>query len=78
MAGTRLFELPSVFQKLTDPRGPCDIRDPRDPRGPCDLRDPCGVRFPFHALCSIVFLGLLAQICEMAVLVRWAKAHSLG
>jgi hypothetical protein len=40
-----------------------------------DPRDPRGVRFPYHALCSLVFLGLLARICEMAVLVRWAKAH---
>ena len=40
-----------------------------------DPRDPRGVRFPFSALCSLVFLGLLARICEMAVLVRWAEAH---
>jgi len=26
-------------------------------------------------LCSLVFVGLLARICEMAVLVRWAEAH---
>ena len=30
---------------------------------------------PYHALCALVFLGLLARICEMAVLVRWAKVH---
>ena len=40
-----------------------------------DPRDPRGVRFPFSALCSLVFVGLLARICEMAVLVRWAEAH---
>ena len=40
-----------------------------------DPRDPRGVRFPFRALCGLVFLGLLARICEMAVLVRWAEAH---
>ena len=57
MAATRLFDLPVVFQQLTDPR------------------DPRGVRFPYHAICSLVFLGLLARICEMAVLVRWAEAH---
>ena len=40
-----------------------------------DPRDPRGVRFPFSALCALVFLGLLARICEMAVLIRWAEAH---
>jgi len=40
-----------------------------------DPRDPRGVRHPFAALCSLVFLGMLARIIEMAVLVRWAKAH---
>ena len=40
-----------------------------------DPRDPRGIRFPFRALCALVFLGLLARICEMAVLVRWAEAH---
>lgn len=40
-----------------------------------DPRDPRGVRFPFPALCALVFLGLLARINEMAVLVRWAEAH---
>lgn len=40
-----------------------------------DPRDPRGVRHPYSALCSLVFLGLLARICEMAVLVRWAKTH---
>lgn len=40
-----------------------------------DPRDRRGVRFPFSALCSLVFLGLLARINEMAVLVRWADAH---
>ena len=40
-----------------------------------DPYDPRGVRFPYHALCALIFLGLLARICEMAELVRWAKAH---
>jgi hypothetical protein len=40
-----------------------------------DPRDPRGVRHPFAALCSLVFVGMLAQIVEMAVLVRWTKAH---
>jgi hypothetical protein len=40
-----------------------------------DPRDPRGVRHPFAALCSLVFMGMLAQIVEMAVLVRWTKAH---
>lgn len=40
-----------------------------------DPRAKRGVRFPYHALCGLVFLGLLARITEMAVLVRWAKAH---
>ena len=43
-----------------------DLTDPRDPRG---------VRHHFAALCSPVFLGMLAQIIEMAVLVRWAETH---
>jgi hypothetical protein len=40
-----------------------------------DPRNPRGVRHPFAALCSLVFLGMLARIVEMAVLVRWSKAH---
>jgi len=40
-----------------------------------DPRDPRGVRFPYHALCALVFLGLLARINEMAVLIRWANAN---
>lgn len=40
-----------------------------------DPRDPRGVRHPYAALCSLVFLGMLAQIVEMAVLVRWTKNH---
>jgi len=39
------------------------------------LTDARGVRFPYHALCCLVFLGLLARITEMTVLVRWATAH---
>ena len=40
-----------------------------------DPRDPRGIRFPYPALCALVFLGLLARINEMAVLVRWAEAN---
>lgn len=40
-----------------------------------DHRDPRGVRHPLPALLSLVFLGLLARIREMAVLQRWAEAH---
>jgi len=42
------------------------IADPRKPRG---------VRHPFPAILSLVFLGLLARITEMAVVTRWASAH---
>jgi hypothetical protein len=42
------------------------ITDPRKPRG---------VRHPYHSLCTLVFVGLLAQITDMAVLRRWAKRH---
>jgi DDE_Tnp_1-associated/Transposase DDE domain len=42
------------------------ISDPRDARG---------VRHPFSGIVSLVFLGLLGRITEMAVVVRWAKAH---
>jgi hypothetical protein len=42
------------------------ITDPRKKRG---------VRHPFSGVVSLVFLGLLGRITEMAVLVRWAKAH---
>jgi hypothetical protein len=34
------------------------------------LTDPRGVRHPFDELLSLVFLGMLARIIEMAVLVR--------
>jgi len=40
-----------------------------------DPRKPRGIRHPFAALCSLVFLGMLAQIIEMAVLVRWATTY---
>ena len=44
-----------------------------------DPRARRGVRFPYHALCGLVFLGLLARINEMAVLIRWANPDiSLG
>jgi hypothetical protein len=42
------------------------ISDPRDARG---------VRHPFSGIVSLVFLGLLGRITEMAVVVRWAEAH---
>ncbi|MEN6459116.1 MAG: ISAs1 family transposase [Thermoguttaceae bacterium] len=40
-----------------------------------DPRKPRGVRHPFQGMVALVFLGLLARITEMAVLVRWASAH---
>lgn len=40
-----------------------------------DPRDPRGVRHPIQVLVTLVFLGMLARIREMAVLVRWAEAH---
>jgi hypothetical protein len=40
-----------------------------------DPRDPRGVRHPAQAILTLVFLGLLARIREMTVLVRWAEAH---
>lgn len=40
-----------------------------------DFRDPRGKRHPLAALLSLVFLGLLARIREMAVLQRWAETH---
>lgn len=43
-----------------------DVPDPRDPRG---------VRHPAQSILALVFLGMLARIREMAVLVRWAEAH---
>lgn len=43
-----------------------EVPDPRDPRG---------VRHPSEAILALVFLGLLARIREMAVLVRWAEVH---
>lgn len=43
-----------------------EVPDPRDPRG---------VRHPARAILTLVFLGLLARIREMTVLVRWADAH---
>lgn len=42
------------------------ISDPRKARG---------VRHPFSSILSLVFLGLLGRITEMAVVVRWASAH---
>jgi len=40
-----------------------------------DPRKARGVRHPFQGIVSLVFLGLLARITEMAVMVRWAAAH---
>lgn len=40
-----------------------------------DPRDARGVRHPFSGIVSLVFLGLLARITEMAVVERWARAH---
>lgn len=40
-----------------------------------DPRKARGVRHPFSCILSLVFLGLLARITEMAVVVRWATAH---
>lgn len=40
-----------------------------------DPRKARGVRHPFAGIVSLVFLGLLSRITEMAVLVRWATVH---
>lgn len=40
-----------------------------------DSRCARGKRHPLSALLSLVFLGLLARIREMAVLQRWAETH---
>src|SRR6188508_570014 len=40
-----------------------------------DHRDTRGKRHPLSAILSLVFLGLLARIRELAVLQRWAEAH---
>ena len=40
-----------------------------------DPRDPRGVRHPLAGMLSLVFLGLLSRIREMAVLQRWAEIH---
>jgi hypothetical protein len=40
-----------------------------------DPRKARGVRHPFRGIVSLVFLGLLARISEMAVVQRWAAAH---
>jgi hypothetical protein len=40
-----------------------------------DPRRARGIRHPFQGMVALVFLGLLARITEMAVLVRWATAH---
>lgn len=40
-----------------------------------DPRKPRGVRHPIQGILTLVFLGLLARIREMAVLQRWAEAH---
>jgi DDE family transposase len=40
-----------------------------------DPRDPRGVRYPIQVLVTLVFLGMLARLREMAVVVRWAGVH---
>jgi hypothetical protein len=40
-----------------------------------DPRKARGVRHPFSGIVALVFLGLLARITEMAVLVRWATVY---
>lgn len=40
-----------------------------------DPRDPRGVRHSIRSLLTLVFLGLLGRIREMAVLQRWAELH---
>lgn len=40
-----------------------------------DPRKARGVRHPFSGIVSLVFLGLLGRITEMAVVVRWAHAN---
>ena len=40
-----------------------------------DPRKARGIRHPFQGMIALVFLGLLARITEMAVLVRWATAR---
>jgi len=40
-----------------------------------DPRKARGVRHPIQGIVALVFLGLLARITEMAVLVRWAAAN---
>jgi hypothetical protein len=40
-----------------------------------DPRQARGVRHPFSGIVSLVFLGLLGRITEMAVVVRWANAN---
>lgn len=40
-----------------------------------DPRKARGIRHPFSSIVALVFLGLLAGITEMAVLVRWARVY---
>lgn len=40
-----------------------------------DPRKARGIRHPFSGIVSLVFVGLLGRITEMAVVVRWADAH---
>lgn len=40
-----------------------------------DPRQRRGIRHPLQGMLSLVFLGLLARIREMAVLQRWARDH---
>lgn len=40
-----------------------------------DPRKARGIRHPFTGIVSLVFLGLLGRMTEMAVIVRWATNH---
>jgi len=40
-----------------------------------DPRDPRGVRHPFAGVVTLMLLGMLGRIREMAVLARWANLH---
>ena len=40
-----------------------------------DPRQRRGIRHPMSGMLALVFLGLLARIREMEVLIRWAKVH---
>ena len=56
--------LPLRLESLTEVFA--QVPDPRKPRG---------IRHPLQGMLTLVFLGLLARIREMAVLQRWAETH---